>query len=234
MTNNIVPLAAEYGVSLPAGAENQFLLYQELMLAWNEKINLTAITDPEGILHKHFLDSLLPLAALALADGASLIDVGTGAGFPGVPLKIARPDISLTLLDSLRKRTDFLRELSRELGQDNHIVHGRAEQLSRDPLFRERFDIATARAVAALPALCEYCLPYVKPGGRFIALKGPDAGEEAEHSRAAIRLLGGELAEIKTFTLPGGDRRSIVTVKKISQTPTKYPRTGVKISKSPL
>lgn len=226
--------AEECGISLDERMLADFETYAALMLDWNTRLNLTAITDREGIIVKHFLDSLLLLRALDLPGNASLIDVGTGAGFPGVPLKIVRPDLELTLLDSLQKRVRFLQELSDVLGQQNRVLHGRAEERGRDPGMREGFDIATARAVAALPVLCEYCLPFVRVGGTFAALKGWDVDEEARGAANALKLLGGEVVGIRRFTLPLDNRRSIVLVRKRSQTPPKYPRISAKIKGAPL
>lgn len=226
--------AGEYGIELPAGALERFELYAKMLLEWNEKINLTAITLPEEIAVKHFLDSLLLLKAVDIPENSAIIDVGTGAGFPGVPLKIARPDLRLTLLDSLNKRVTFLSELSSALGQDNRVIHGRAEQCGREDGLRENFYLATARGVAALPALGEYCLPFVAPGGVFAAMKGPDVEPEAEAAQNAFSLLSAEIIEIKRFILPEDQRRTVVQVKKISQLSPKYPRTAVKITKTPL
>lgn len=226
--------ACEYGITVTPEICACFELYAETLIRWNERINLTAITEPEEIALKHFLDSLLPLKAVEFPQNASLIDVGTGAGFPGIPLKLLRPDLRLTLLDSLNKRTIFLTEISAALKQHNAIIHGRAERVGRDPGFRESFDIAAARAVAALPALCEYCLPFIKTGGIFLALKGPGIAREAAEAKNAISLLGGEIADIKSFILPPDNERNIVIIKKISHTPSKYPRISVKIPKKPL
>ena len=212
-----------------------FETYRTVLLEWNQVMNLTAITDPAEILIKHFLDSLLVQKAWDMPAGGSLIDVGTGAGFPGVPLKIARPDVQLTLLDSLQKRTRFLAELSQQLGQeDNQIVHARAEDAARSPTYREQYDVATARAVAALPVLCEYCLPFVKIGGVFLAMKGPDPEEEMTQAQGAVAKLGAEIVGSKQLDLPTGDRRSVVIIKKISQIPPQYPRKAAKIAQAPL
>lgn len=227
-------MAGEIGISLSSDMINQFDKYSHFLLEYNEKINLTAITDPAEIERKHFLDSLYLLKEMDFPSNASLIDVGTGAGFPGLPLKIVRNDIHLTLLDSLNKRLIFLEQLSQMLGQDNQLVHGRAEQMSHEIAYRESFDIATARAVASLSALCEYCLPYVKVGGVFAAYKGPDIENEAGYAKRAISLLGGELSIIKEYELPGGDKRTLVLIKKIGKTPKEYPRRGTKIAKQPL
>lgn len=223
-----------YGIALTDQMLQQFGLYQVLLLDWNSRINLTAITQPEEICIKHFLDSLMLLYVMDIPQGASIIDVGTGAGFPGVPLKIVRPDLKITLLDSLNKRVNFLQELSQQLGQQNKVVHGRAEEWGRKPEFRERYDIATARAVTNLPALCEYCLPFVKPDGVFVALKGPDVDGEIEASATALRLLEGQVEALHQLQLPGDNKRSVVIIKKNRQLSPKYPRNAVKITKSPL
>lgn len=230
----ILPLCAEFA---PLSSEQirQFNLYGNLLLEWNERINLTAITDPDEVVFKHFLDCLLFLKNINVPENARIIDVGTGAGFPGVVLKIARPDIKLTLLDSLNKRVNFLSDVIERLGLHNAVaVHSRAEEGARCPEYRELFDIATARAVAPLNILSEYCLPYVKKGGDFVSLKGPAAAEELQSARRAIAVLGGGDAAIFNEKLPNGDERLIIKVKKISQTSPKYPRNSGKISKQPL
>lgn len=227
-------MAADYGISLTGEMLSEFEVYASLLTEWNQKMNLTAITDPGEVAVKHFLDSLLVLRALEVPQGASLIDVGTGAGFPAVPMRIVRGDLRVTLLDSLRKRIAFLSALSDALGQANDLIHGRAEEYGRRPDCREKFDLATARAVAALPALCEYCLPFVRVGGCFIALKGGDVEEEAAAAAEAVRLLGGRITDVRSFVLPDSSARSIIIIKKISHTPAKYPRISVKITKSPL
>ena len=232
---DLLRMGAEgFGVPLDAGQLERFDLYARMLVEWNERMNLTAITEPGEIVVKHFVDSLTLLAAVRPPEGARLIDVGTGAGFPAVPLKIARPDLQVTLLDSLQKRLTFLGELSAALGQENACVHARAEEAGRDPAFRERFDLATARAVAHLRELCEYCLPFVKPGGRFVALKGGDMAVELAESEKAVRLLGGKVEELRPLKLPDGSGRTLVVVKKISQTSTKYPRPHAKMAKNPL
>ena len=209
-------------------------VYGKLLIEWNEKMNLTAITEPEEILIKHFYDCLLFFRHVDVPQGASIIDVGTGAGFPGLVLKIARPDLNLCLLDSLQKRITFLNAVLEATGLSAETVHGRAEEKGRDDAFRERFDIACARAVARLSTLSEYCLPYVKTGGLFVSLKGPAAAEEAAEAKRAISLLGGAEPDLCEESLPDGSGRSIIKIKKISQTPTKYPRNSGKISKQPL
>ncbi len=207
-------------------------IYADMLCEWNEKINLTAITDPEGIAVKHFLDSMMIFKYAEIPQGASVIDVGTGAGFPGVVMKIVRPDIKLTLLDSLAKRINFLNELCAALEIEVTTVHSRAEDVPKG--LRESFDIATARAVANMRVLSEYCMPYVKVGGSFVALKGAAAEQELAETKNAIKVLGGELTSIKTFTLGDAGDRGVISIKKISQTPTKYPRVPAKISKQPL
>lgn len=226
--------AEQYGIFLDGRMLRDFETYEAILLEWNKKMNLTAITGHEEILAKHFLDSLLLWKAISLEEGAAVIDVGSGAGFPGVPLKILRPDLRLTLLDSLGKRVSFLRAVSDLLGQDNLCIHGRAEVLGRDPDHRERYDLATARAVAALPVLCEYCLPFVRLGGRFAAMKGGEVEGELAAAQNAISLLGGEVEAVRRERLPGGDARTVLVVGKRSQIPSKYPRTAAKMTKSPL
>lgn len=225
--------AEKIGIILTDDKLQKLSLYADKLREWNEKINLTAITDYEGIAIKHFLDSMMLLSVYDIEEGASVIDVGTGAGFPGVVLKIVRPDIKLTLLDSLNKRINFLNELTKDLGLEVTAIHSRAEDGAKPPL-REAFALATARAVAALPTLSEYCMPYVKVGGSFVAMKGPTAAEEIENARNAIKILGGDKPTLTEKKLPNGDTRCFVTIKKISQTPPKYPRNSAKISKFPL
>lgn len=226
--------AFSYGIVLEAAALEKLNQYAQFLCAYNEKVNLTAITEPEEIARKHFLDSLLLAAAAPLPEGARLADVGAGAGFPGVPLKILRPDIRLTLIDSLQKRIVFLQALSQQLALPFEAIHLRAEDAGRQSGLREQFDMAAARAVAALPVLCEYCLPLVKVGGLFAALKSRGAEEEMAAAQRAISLLGGELEGVRRFQLPGAEERAIVLIRKISQTPPKYPRPSAKMAKSPL
>lgn len=234
-------IVADYGVSLDATALDKLDRYAELLVEWNEKMNLTAITDPLGVTVKHFADSIAAVPLLPQQRGISVIDVGTGAGFPGIPFAIVRPDIQLTLLDSLNKRLIFLEEVCRELGLSVQRIHARAEEGGRNAALRERFDVATARAVAGLPVLLEYCLPFVKPGGQFIALKGPDSDAEHAASRNALSKLGGKTEAVHTLLLPQHamdgieqqDRRIFVFAK-TQHTPPAYPRQSAKISKNPL
>lgn len=217
---------------LSPDAENKLSLYADTLCEWNEKMNLTAITEPEAIAVKHFADCIMLLKYVDIPKGASVIDIGTGAGFPGVVLKIVRPDIKLTLLDSLAKRITFLDALCEKLGIDAVTVHSRAEDGA--VRFRETFDVAVARAVAEMRVLSEYCLPYVKVGGIFAAMKGQAAAEESDNALEAVRLLGGKITSVDVFSLADCGARGIITVKKISQTPTKYPRNPSKIAKQPL
>jgi 16S rRNA (guanine(527)-N(7))-methyltransferase RsmG len=213
----------------------QFDRYAELLCEWNEKINLTSITEPNEIVIKHFLDSILLLDGDLVGQGSALIDVGTGAGFPSIPCKIVRPDLTVTLLDSLQKRIRFLDTVVQELSlSDVESVHGRAEDMGRLLEYREQYDIATARAVAHLRELSEYCLPFVKVGGCFIALKGYEVEQELEEAKKAISLMGGAVEAVKKYELPQENRRAIVVIRKKSQTPTKYPRMAAKMKKQPL
>ena len=221
------------GVPVDADLAERLDTYARLLAEWNEKMNLTAITEPGAMVVKHFVDSLAA-APLLPAGSLRLIDVGTGAGFPSVPMKLIRRDLQLTLLDSLEKRLGFLRHLCAKLGIDAATIHLRAEEAGRSPAHREKYDVATSRAVASLGALAEYCLPLVKPGGVMLALKGSGGEEEAEAAQKAIGLCGGRLVQVLRYQLPGGDGRTLVVIEKISQTPTKYPRPSAQISKRPL
>jgi len=202
-----------------------------LLLEWNEKINLTAITDPHEIMVKHFADSLS--LAPFLQEGKTLIDVGTGAGFPGLPLKIALPNLNVTLLDSLNKRLVFVNEVITALGLTGiATIHSRAEDGARKDL-REKFDYSTARAVSRLSILAEYCLPYVKVGGLFIAYKGADVKDELAEAAPALKALGGEVAEIKEVKF-NNLHHSLIMLTKYRQTPPQYPRTPAKITQTPI
>lgn len=224
----------DFGIAIDDVIIQKFDKYAEYLVEYNNKVNLTAITDSQGITIRHFIDSLSVLYSVDLPQGARVIDVGTGAGFPGVPLKIVRPDIRLTLLDSSNKKLTFLKELSELLSFEAEFIHVRAEEGAHLPSFRENFDAVTARAVASLPILCEYCLPFLKQKGVFVAMKGPDIDNEAEEANGAIKILGGQIEEIKRLTLPDDSHRTLILIRKISQTPPKYPRNSSKISKSPL
>lgn len=230
--NRLEAKCAALGIALTGPMLDALDQYAEILVEYNQKVNLTAITDPEGIEDKHFADSLL-LANLPETAG-KLVDVGTGAGFPGVVAKIFKPELQLTLMEPTGKRVEFLKYVCAQLGLSGvEFSKERAEEAARK-VWREQFDVATARGVAALPMLSEYCLPLVKVGGVFLAMKGPGAAEELAESGAALKKLGGKGSGVAEFHLPGGDVRNIIRIKKISQTPPVYPRNGGKIAKSPL
>lgn len=225
----------DYKITLTENQYEQFQKYFELLAEWNEKMNLTAITDESGVALKHFTDSLSLLNFVDIPQNSSLVDVGTGAGFPGVVLKIARPDIKLTLIDSLNKRLVFLGEVCAQLGIEAELIHSRAEDGARDEKLRESFDFAVSRAVARMNVLSEYCLPYVKVGGAFCAMKGAQANEEFKESLNAINTLGGKLEKKYFFELPeNGGERAIAVVRKVRNTPQKYPRQSGKIKAKAL
>lgn len=210
-------------------------IYARLLKEWNEKINLTAITDDEGIAVKHFLDCLEIFKYVDFKKGASVIDVGTGAGFPGLVIAAAREDLNVTLLDSTGKKLKVVADIADSMGLCNcTVLHARAEEASRKPEYREKFDYATARAVAELRVLSEFCLPFVKKGGTFISMKGSAAKEEAENAKNALSVLGGRIERVNTFDLCSLGERSIIEIKKISQTSPLYPRASAKISAKPL
>lgn len=225
-------IVKKYNFELTDSQLEKFDTYAQTLVEWNEKINLTAITEPTDICVKHFFDSLLLLDAIDIPQNSTMIDVGTGAGFPSVPCKIIRDDIQLTLLDSLNKRINFLSELSKNLEIYTTCIHSRAEDGGKQKNLREQFDFATARAVAHLRELSEYCLPFVKVGGYFVALKGYEIEEELEEAKKAIKLLGGQIVDVKKYEEE--NKRSIIIIKKISQTPPKYPRMSAKIKKQPI
>ena len=230
----LTQFAASFGVALDETALTRFEAYARLLCEWNDKINLTAITDPQGITVKHFADSLSLLSVAALPQGASVIDVGTGAGFPGLALKIARPDLQVTLLDSTKKKLMVLENIGRTLGLPVNLLHLRAEEAGKQASFREQFDFATARAVANLRELAEYCLPLVKVSGRFFAMKSAKTQEELNEAAAAIRTLGGELPQVHVIELPQAGERTILEIRKRSTTPALYPRPSAKIARFPL
>ena len=234
---------SEGEISVPLSAETirDLLKYADMLKEKNKVMNLTAITDDEGIAMKHFIDSLTIASFIDKEQAGkkngkvSLIDVGTGAGFPGIPLKSNKRDLDLTLLDSLAKRLKFLEEVADELKlEDVHYLHARAEDAGNDIKYREKFDIATARAVASLPVLCEYCLPFVRKGGCFIAMKGK-LEEELGSAEKAIKILGGKTEEVREFTLPGTDmERTIIVIRKVKETPKRYPRQAGRPSRDPI
>lgn len=221
----------KYGLELTADIHNKLRVYSDFLVEYNSFVNLTAITDPVDILHKHFIDSILMAKYGEINGDESLIDVGTGAGFPSVPLKIFLPGLKITLLDSLNKRIEFLKKLCDKLEIEADFIHGRAEDVARNTEYREKFDVSCARAVANLSVLSEYCIPFVRVGGRFIAMKGPN--EDISSAKNSIETLGGIVSRETNYTVEN-ESRKIVQVKKISQTLTKYPRNSGQIKKKPL
>lgn len=217
-------------IELSQDKADKLLKLYEFLVEYNQNVNLTAITNFEEVVVKHFIDSVLPFSMIDIKENSSFIDVGTGAGFPSIPLMIVRPDLKGTLLEALNKRCVFLEKACELTGVDVKVVHGRAEDYAKEK--REAFDFATARAVAAMPVLCEYCIPYVKAGGRFIALKS--VNEDEAQCEKAVKVLGGKIAEIKDYTITNGDNRRLFIIDKVSQTPTKYPRNSSMIKKKPL
>lgn len=228
----------ELGLSATEEQFCQFDQFTSLMLEWNEKINLTAITEPEEIMTKHYLDSLVPLVYQEKyhLDLHKAFDLGTGAGFPGMPLKIMRPEAFFTLADSLNKRVNYLQTVIGELGLKNvEAIHGRAEELGQDRSYREQYSVVFSRAVAAAGVLAEYCLPFVKVGGHFVALKGPEIEEELNAGKKAIRELGGRIIGVEVFELPLiRDPRTLVVIEKQASTPAKYPRRAGLPAKKPI
>lgn len=222
------------GISIDRNQYRLFEKYKNLLKEWNEKMNLTAITEDEEIFKKHFIDSIKVFEFKEVLKAEHIIDVGTGAGFPGIPMKIMMPETKLTLLDSLNKRLNFLRAVSEELElSDVQFVHSRAEDGARLEKHRENYDIAVSRAVANLTLLSELCIPYVKKGGYFIALKGPAVEDEIKEATKAIEILGGKLREIKEITIEGLDyKHNLVIIEKIKNTPKSYPRSSAAIKKS--
>lgn len=212
----------------------QFFAYMNLLIEWNEKMNLTAIVEPNEIILKHFIDSITILKEID--NNSKIIDVGTGAGFPGVPLSIMNPTLKITLADSLNKRLIFLQEVVNQLGLKNiEIIHARAEELGKNKKYRENFDAATSRAVANLSTLSEYLIPLVKVGGKIISMKAGGAQEEIEAAKKAIKILGGKIKEIEEFKLPQTEiERTIILIKKEEHTPNKYPRKAGVPSKEPI
>ncbi len=223
----------ELNISVPENTFDKFARCAELLTEYGKKVNLTAITDEADIAVKHFADSLAVLKYVDIKNSSSVIDVGTGAGFPGIPLLIARPDLSLTLIDSTNKKLQFVREACEEIKLTPKIVHIRAEDAGKSPLFREKYDLVVSRAVADLRILAEYCLPLTKIGGHFAAHKG-DVNKELNESQNAIYTLSGKTQSLFKYELSGNMKRSIIVIKKLSQTSPKYPRTSTQISKFPL
>lgn len=225
-----------YGLSISDQQIKDFDTYYKMLIEWNEKINLTAITEPQEVALKHMIDSLTCLDSKYFIAGCTVVDVGTGAGFPGIPLKIFRPDLKLTLLDSLNKRLNFLQTVVTQLNMaDVQLTHSRAEDAGRAAKLRERYHIAVSRAVARLNVLCEYCLPLVKEGGCFIAMKGAKYQQEVDEAQNAIQKLGGKINDVKPVKLPGlEDARAVIYISKVKATPAQYPRRSGLPEKKPL
>jgi len=221
-----------FGIDPTDDIAYKFKKYEDLLIETNKQFNLTAITESDEVNLKHFVDSIS--CQNLIESGSSVIDVGTGAGFPGIPLAIVRDDIKLTMIDSLGKRVNFLNTVINEIGLlDANAFHMRAEEGGKNPKFRENFDVATSRAVANLPVLCEYCLPFVKTGGVFLALKGRDAEAEVENAEKAIKILGGKLEKVHKVFWEGLEHR-VVAIRKVCKTPSKFPRNAGKPSKEPI
>ena len=232
--NKMIELARMINVKLTEEQVEDFFKYMNLLLEWNEKINLTAITDVDDIILKHFIDSMTVLKYIE--KDKSIIDVGTGAGFPGIPIAILREDVKITLLDSLNKRINFLNEVCSELKINNiETIHGRAEEAGQNKQYREKYDIAVSRAVANMTTLSEYLIPFVKVGGICICMKGSEIDHELEQAKFAIKELGGKIEKVEKFNLPDSDmERNIVIIKKIKPTPNRYPRKAGMPSKMPI
>lgn len=236
MKKELIEQAKKVSVSLTEEQAEKFLLYYELLIEKNKVMNLTAITEWEDVKTKHFIDSLAPASYIKFPPGGNLIDVGTGAGFPGIPLKIAFPEWKITLMDSLNKRVIFLREVVEELGLTGiEVIHSRAEDLGRDPNYREKYDYCVSRAVANLAVLSEYCTPFLKKGGIFLAYKSAKVEEEWEKSQKAIHMLGCRTVKSETLFLPGTDiQRTFLFIEKKEAVSKKYPRKAGLPAKEPL
>ncbi len=222
------------GVSIDDKAFERLDKYAQMLVETNKSFNLTAITEPDDVTVKHFADCLALFGKVNIPENAKIIDVGTGAGFPGLVLSLTRPDIKMTFLDSTKKKLGFIQNVLDETGISAEVVHARAEEAGQNPKYREKFDFATARAVANLTNLSEYCLPLVKVGGKFVSMKAAASDEEIASAKKAIGILGGKIEEDIIFDLTDGVPRRIVEIKKLSQTPTKYPRPSAKIAKNPI
>ena len=227
---------ADFGFPLTDRQKEQYERYFELLVEWNEKINLTAITDKDEVYLKHFYDSIAPiLQGLIENQPIRLLDIGAGAGFPSLPMKILFPELDVTIIDSLNKRINFLHLLAEELGLSGvHFYHGRAEDFAQDKAFRAQFDIVTARAVARMQVLSELTIPYLKVGGRLLALKASNAPEELEEAKNALNILFSKVENNLQYELPNGDPRYITVVEKKKETPNKYPRKAGMPNKRPL
>ncbi len=232
---DLIKEAGKFNIEITEKQIEKLAEYEKILLEYNEVMNLTAITEHEEILEKHFLDSITLCLSEKLTEGCSLIDIGAGAGFPSVPVKIVRDDINLTMLDSLNKRINFLNTVVEKIGLKNaKAIHFRAEEGGKNKELREKFDVATARAVADLAVLAEYAIPFVKIGGYFVAMKGNTPEEEINGAKKAIKEMGGQIEEVKEVVLPSGINHCLVIIKKVAQTPSKYPRKAGKPSKEPI
>ncbi|KAJ49561.1 16S rRNA (guanine527-N7)-methyltransferase [Clostridium tetanomorphum] len=226
----------DVNIEFDEGKYNRFIKYKDLIKEWNEKINLTAITEDEAIIKKHFIDSIKIYKFSPLKECKKVIDIGTGAGFPGIPMKIVDENKEFTLLDSLNKRIKFLDEVISQLQINNiNTLHGRAEDFSKKDEYREKFDAVVSRAVANIAVLSEFCIPYVKVGGYFVAMKGPSVEEEIKEGKKAIDILGGKIEQIVKVEIEESDlQHNLVVIKKIKNTPTKYPRKAGAAAKNPI
>lgn len=236
MTKRLEDILKEENIELSKEEIQEFQEYKLLLQEWNKVMDLTNIIEDEDVFYKHFLDSLLIMKYFDFEDKKEIIDIGTGAGFPGLPMKIVKKDLKITLMDSLNKRIKFLKEVIDKLQlKEIDAIHGRAEEMGRDSEYREKYDYAVSRAVARLNTLVEYTLPFVKEGGYFISMKGPNIQEEVEEAKNAVKELGGEIVKVEEYELANTDNhRSIVIIKKIKKTNKKYPRGGGKPRKKPL
>lgn len=223
-----------FEITVDEDAFSRLDTFAEMLIETNKSFNLTAIKEPDDVTVKHFADCLSIFKYVDIPENAKIIDVGTGAGFPGLVLKLYRPDIQMTFLDSTKKRLGFIENVLNECGIKGDILHMRAEEAAQLSKYREKYDFATARAVAALPVLSEYCLPFVKVGGSFVSMKSAESNEEISEAKKAINILGGKIEEDILFDLVENMPRRIIRIKKNSQTPTKYPRPSAQISKKPL
>lgn len=230
----LVNLSSSYGFNLTTKQRAALEQFYGLLIETNRKFNLTAIVEPEEFVLKHFIDSFMVNSKVNIGKGLKVLDVGAGAGFPSVPIAILRPDLKFTQIDCLNKRVVFLKQVASLLKLNVEVFHGRAEEFGKNRAFRECFDFVVARAVAPLNRLLEYCLPFVKVGGMFVALKGKNFESEIKNSKNAVRELGGKIEEIKTFKLGLNLERALILIRKISQTATKYPRINSKILKCAL
>lgn len=224
----------QLGITISETAVDRLDTYAKLLIDYNEKVNLTAITKPDDIVNKHFVDSLCLTRFVELTDGKKLCDVGTGAGFPGVVMLVYNPELKVTLFDSVNKKLDFIRFLVSELGLSAEIVTIRAEEAGKNPIYREKFDVVTARAVASLNVLSEYCVPLVKTGGVFAPLKAVLSDEEEQRGFGAAANLGAKVCKKEIYTIPDGSSREIIIFNKVSPTLPKFPRNAAQISKKPL